>query len=145
MADPRLVDVLERLVVGAVGMTTAALAGSGAVAELTLPQWRVLVVVAQSDGIRVSDIAGRVGVALPSASRLVRRLEHHGLVSTSRDETDRRATIVRPTAAGLDVWAAVTDRRRRLIAEMLDALPAPLAGGLADQLEPVEAAFTRYS
>ncbi len=145
MADPRLVDTLERLVVGAVGLTTTALAGAGPAAELTLPQWRVLVVVAQGDGIRVSDIAGRVGVALPSASRLVRRLEHHGLVQTARDETDRRATIVRATGAGLRVWSALTDRRRRLIADMLDVLDPPLEGSLADQLERIESVFARYS
>jgi DNA-binding MarR family transcriptional regulator len=145
MADPRLVEALERLVVGAVGLTTVALAEFAPAAELTLPQWRALLVVARADGVRVTEIGTRVGMALPSASRLVRRLERRGLVTTARDETDRRGIIVRPTAAGLELWRDLVDYRRRLIADLLDTLPAPLPAGLADDLERVERAFARYA
>ena len=145
MADARLVEALERLIVGAVGMTTVALAEFAPAAELTLPQWRALLVVARADGVRVSEIGTRVGMTLPSASRLVRRLERRGLVTTARDEADRRGTIVRPTAAGLQLWRDLVDYRRRLIADLLDALPAPVPAGLAGELECVESAFARYA
>jgi DNA-binding MarR family transcriptional regulator len=145
MADPRLVEALEGLVVGAVGLTTVALAEFAPAADLTLPQWRALLVVSRADGVRVGEVGERVGMALPSASRLVRRLERRGLVTTARDETDRRGTIVRPTAAGLQLWRSMVGYRRQLIADLLDALPAPLPADLADELERVEGAFARYS
>ncbi len=145
MADPRLVEALERLVVSAVGMTTVALAEFAPAADLTLAQWRVLLVVARADGVRIGEIGSRIEVGLPSASRLVRRLERRGLLTTERDEADRRGTIVRATPAGLHLWSSLVDYRRRMIAEVLDALPTPLPVDLADDLEVVEQAFARYA
>src|SRR5574337_747844 len=94
-ADPALVDVLERLVVGAVGLTTVALEEEGAAVELTFPQWRALVVVGErTSGIRVGLVAVRIGASVPATSRLLRRMEDRGLVRSARDESDRRATLV---------------------------------------------------
>jgi DNA-binding MarR family transcriptional regulator len=145
VADPLLVEALERMVVGAVGMTTVALAEFAPAAELTLPQWRALLVVARADGIRIGEVGNRVGMGLPSASRLVRRLERRGLVTTARDESDRRGTIVRPTPMGIQLWKHLVDYRRRMIADLLDELPTPPSRDLASQLEQVERAFARYS
>lgn len=145
MADPRLVDALEGLVVGAVGMTTAALEAFAPAVELTLAQWRALVVVARGDGIRIGEIGARVGMGVPSTSRLVRRLERRGLVVTERDESDRRATLVRATPAGHELWTSLVDHRRALIAEMVDSLGRPLPGRIVADVEALEAAFARYS
>jgi DNA-binding MarR family transcriptional regulator len=145
MADPRLVETLERLVIGAVGMTAVALAEFAPAADLTLPQWRALLVVASGDGARIGEIGARVGMTLPSASRLVRRLERRGLVTTARDEADRRGTIVRPTPGGMDLWSKLVDYRRGLIANLLDDLPDPLSAACVEELERVEIAFARYS
>lgn len=145
MADPRLVEALERLIVAAVGMTTVALAEFAPAAELTLAQWRALLVVARADGVRIGEIAARVDMGLPSASRLVRRLERRGLVTTERDEADRRGTIVRATGTGLQLWKSLVDYRRRMIADLLDDVPVSLPVDLADHLELVERAFARYT
>ena len=145
MADPRLVEALERIVVAAVGVTTVALAAFAPAADLTLAQWRVLLVVARADGVRIGEIGNRIEVGSPSASRLVRRLERRGLLSTERDESDRRGTIVRATPAGLQLWTSLVDYRRRMIADLIDAVPTPLPGDLADDLEVVERAFARYA
>ena len=145
MADQRLVNALEGLVVGAVGMTTAALEAFAPAVELTLPQWRALVVVARGDGIRIGEIGARVGMGVPSTSRLVRRLERRGLVATERDETDRRATLVRATPAGRELWTSLVDHRRALIAEMVDGLGRPLPRRIVADVEALEAAFARYS
>lgn len=59
MADAQVVEALERLVTAAVGLTTVVLGEAGVASELTLPQWRILVVVAESDGSRVGEVAGR--------------------------------------------------------------------------------------
>jgi len=137
VADARVVEALERLVTAAVGLTTVALGEAGVASELTLPQWRILVVVAQSDGSRVGEVAARIGVSLPAASRLVRRLERRGLVTAIRDERDRRATIVRPTEAGFRLWEDVAGRRRRRLVAALEVLQEPLPAGFGRGLELV--------
>ena len=64
---------------GAVGVTARAVAE--AAPELSLLQWRVLVVLAGSpDGRTVSEVADRIGSRLPATSRLLGRLRRRGLV-----------------------------------------------------------------
>jgi DNA-binding MarR family transcriptional regulator len=145
VTDPRLIEALERMVERAVGLTTVALGECMPAAELTLPQWRTLVVVVQADGARIGEIGGRVGIGLSSASRLVQRLERRGLVATERDEADRRGTIARPTTRGIQLWEHLVDYRRRVIAQLLDELPSPLPPELADGVLQVERAFARYA
>jgi DNA-binding MarR family transcriptional regulator len=137
-----ILDSLQAIMYGAVGMTTVALARASA-GELTLSQWRALVVIGRNDGVHVGDISAAVGMSLPSTSRLVRRLERRGLVSTARDEADRRATLVRMTAAGRRLRNRVVDRRRDLMDAALAAnvrrLPKNLSTGLAVIARALEA------
>ncbi len=138
-----ILDSLELLLFGAIGMTTIALAEASA-SDLTLSQWRALVVIGRVDAIRVGDTAARIGMSLPSTSRLLARLEKRGYLHSERDESDRRATLVRLTAAGSGVRAAVIARRRELMTAAVSAhatrLPKDLSKGLATLAE----AFDRY-
>ncbi|HEX5013258.1 MAG TPA: MarR family transcriptional regulator [Candidatus Limnocylindrales bacterium] len=144
-SEARLVGALEGLIVGAVGMTTAALDAFAPDYDLTLQQWRALVVVARSDGIRVGEIGDRVGLAPPSASRLIRRLERRGLVETARDETDRRAIVVRASRRGHELWSTLVAHRRGLIVELLRDFRMPAPQRLVSDIEALEQAFSRYS
>jgi DNA-binding MarR family transcriptional regulator len=134
MPPRRLVDALEHLAVATVGLTAAALSETPEGRDLTLSQWRALVVLAESDGQRVGELADRLGISLPSASRLVRRLERHGLVSAERDEEDRRATLLHLQQPGRAAHRAVTAARRERIASALAARPGSLPGDLAEAL-----------
>jgi len=107
---------LERLVFAGVALTSRALAEATPGLELTLPQWRAIVVLGEAtDGARVSEVATRVGGSLPGTSRLLRRLERRGLVSARQDERDHRATRVRLTPDGRAVRTAIVEYRRRTI------------------------------
>lgn len=143
--EARLAIALEGLVVGAVGMTSSALEAFSQESELTLQQWRALVVVARTDGIRIGDVGSRVGLTGPSTSRLVRRLERRGLVVTDRDESDRRGTIVRTTARGHELWWSLVQHRRLLILEALSTLRTPVRERLVRDVEQLEAAFARFA
>jgi DNA-binding MarR family transcriptional regulator len=115
----QLLDALERVASGIVGVTSAVFASDPPI-ELTLLQWRTLVVVIEAeDGLRISDVAARVGSSLPSASRLVERLVRRGLISIDADPTDRRVRIARPTRAGSALRRRLVARRRELLAERL--------------------------
>lgn len=118
MGDRTLADLLERIVLAGVAITTRALSDASPGFDLTFPQWRALLVVGERpEGTTVSEVARRIGVTLPATSRQLRRLERRGLVSLRQDERDRRAARVRLTAEGLATRAAILAFRRRRIAE----------------------------
>jgi DNA-binding MarR family transcriptional regulator len=144
--DERVVEAIERLMMEAVGVTTVALGQASPNLELSFPQWRALVVVgAVDDGIRIGEIAARIGSAAPATSRLVRRLERRGLVSSERDEADRRATRVRLTDAGEEIRTALIERRRALVRQAISDTAVPLAAGLRPGLEQIGRALGRYA
>jgi DNA-binding MarR family transcriptional regulator len=145
VANKRAVSALERLVFGAIGMTALAVAGAEGGSELTLFQWRCLVIAGEEqEGKRVGEIAVRIGVSLPSASRLCRRLERRGLVIAQRDESDRRATVIRLSAEGVKVRQHILAARQRLIESLLDDLPRPPPEVFLTELEAIANAFERY-
>jgi DNA-binding MarR family transcriptional regulator len=141
--DDRLVDALDRLARAGVSITTRAIVEEAAAFDLTLAQWRALVVVCEAgiNGIRVGDVGRRQRLAAPAASRLVRRLEGRGLVVVARDAPDRRAAIVRATDAGRGIWTAVILRRRGLIEAALDRTELPVVDDLVDRLEVIATAL----
>ncbi|HET7029115.1 MAG TPA: MarR family transcriptional regulator [Candidatus Limnocylindrales bacterium] len=131
--------------VESVGITTIALGQASPDVELSFPQWRALVVVGSThDGIRVGEIAGRIGSAVPTTSRLVRRLERRGLVTAERDEADRRATRVRLTPLGEAIRVALVDRRRELVRAALARRAGPLSTDLLTGLAEISEALQRF-
>jgi DNA-binding MarR family transcriptional regulator len=143
--DERIVQAVERLMVEAIGVTTVALAQAAPEVDLSIAQWRALVVVgSRAGGIRVGEIATRIGSAVPTTSRLVRRLERRGLVVAQRDEADRRATLVRLTETGERIRGGIVERRRQLVRDALVARPGVLPGELSGGLAEISAALHRY-
>jgi MarR family transcriptional regulator for hemolysin len=140
-----VIAAIERLIVESVGITTVALAEADSGVDLSFSQWRALVVIGSVDaGIRVGEIASRIGSAVPTTSRLVRRLEHRGLVIARRDEADRRATRVTLTASGLDLRSAIVARRRALVREAIADGAEPLSDELIEGLGQIGEALRRY-
>jgi DNA-binding MarR family transcriptional regulator len=140
---PEVVDTLELILFGAIGLTTVALADAG-VPDLTLAQWRALVVIGRADGLRVGEVAERIGVSMPSTSRLLSRMERRGYLVSERDPADRRATLVRLSDRGHHVRAAVIERRRSLLHGSLAAIGRPLPRDLGAGLAAVAKAIERY-
>lgn len=138
MADPDLTDLLDRLVLAGVAITTRALNEATPELDLTFPQWRVLLVVGEGEeGATISEVAGRVGVTVPATSRQLQRLARRGLLEIGRDERDRRAARARLTDRGLMVREAILDYRRERIAEAVTGLrlPATAISALARLVE----------
>lgn len=132
--------MLERIVIGAVAVTTRAFSESAL--EITFQQWRVMVVVGESaEGATVSQVASRIGAAISPASKLVTRLKRRGLLVTSKDPADRRVTRARLTPAGIEMRDRVLEVRRVHIRRIADSLgpdtdEAAAFGRLADALVP---------
>src|SRR5262245_30267714 len=114
-----LVHAIERLLSAGIGITARAIGDAPGAATLTLGQWRVLMIACSTEGLRVGELAAHLGISVPSASRMIRRIEAQGLLTATRAREDRRVTVVRPTEAGQRLVHDVTARRQGLIASTL--------------------------
>jgi DNA-binding MarR family transcriptional regulator len=90
--------------------------------EVTLPQYRALVVLASRGPQRVVDLAGFLDVTASTATRMCDRLAGKGLARRQRLSNDRRSVRVSISAAGRDLVAAVTQRRRRDIQAIVERM-----------------------
>jgi DNA-binding MarR family transcriptional regulator len=90
--------------------------------EVTLTQYRALVVLASRGAQGVAALADAVAVTPPTASRLCDRLVRKGLVRRRTDRHDRRQVRVGLTEAGRRLIDTVTARRRKEIAALLAAV-----------------------
>jgi DNA-binding MarR family transcriptional regulator len=131
-ADGPVLDAV--LTASRVLVAMAARSLSDAGEEVTLTQYRSLVVLASRGPQGVASLAEALSVTAPTASRLVERLVRKGLVRRRADRQDRRQVRIGLTEAGRDLVRLVTQRRREEIAVLLAAIPAdvlePMATGL---------------
>jgi DNA-binding MarR family transcriptional regulator len=91
--------------------------------EVTLAQYRSLVVLASRGAQGIASLAEALNVTPPTASRLCDRLVRKGLVRRRTDRNDRRQVRVALTESGRRLVDVVTERRRHEIAELLEAVP----------------------
>jgi DNA-binding MarR family transcriptional regulator len=144
-ADAAIAD-LERIAIGAVGVTTRALEQAAPGVDLTFSQWRALLILGEPDnGMRVGELAARVGVTLPATSRLLRRLERRDLVDLTPDETDRRATRARLAARGHEVRDAILAFRRAALGEIAEASGAGRRPASGRAIRALATSFERYT
>jgi DNA-binding MarR family transcriptional regulator len=94
---------------------------AGDAAKLTPTNLRALDVLA-AGGLRIGELAERVGVDETTATRLADRLEAAGLAERRGDSGDRRVTVVALTATGRRVARAATEQRRRFFCDVLESL-----------------------
>jgi DNA-binding MarR family transcriptional regulator len=91
--------------------------------RVTLPQLRVLVIVASRTAPNLGAIANGLGVHPSNATRAVDRLVSAGLLDRSDDPTDRRNLLLKLTGKGQALVDHVMDRRRTAIAAILERMP----------------------
>lgn len=106
-----------------VAVATRSLAGLEEATDVTLTQYRSLVVLASRGPQGMASLAETLGVTPPTASRLCERLVRKGLVRRRTDRNDRRQVKVALTEAGRRLVDVVTARRRQQIADLLSAVP----------------------
>ena len=91
--------------------------------ELTMPQFRVLVVLDGAGPLRMGDLAERVGVHPSTLSRTVDRLVAGEWIERASAEESRREVHVKLSDRGRALVNDVTDRRRTQIVRVLTTLP----------------------
>ena len=75
---------------------------------LTYPQYLVMLVLWEGDGLMVSELGQRLFLDSGTLTPLLKRLETAGLVSRLRDAADERRVHVHLTAAGRKLKARAT-------------------------------------
>lgn len=86
--------------------------------DVTLPQYRALVILASHGPSTCGRLAERLGVHPSTVTRLVDRLESKELVKRS-NSSDRREVVVTISAAAISILSSVTASRRRQLLEVM--------------------------
>ncbi|GLY90738.1 MarR family winged helix-turn-helix transcriptional regulator [Actinoallomurus iriomotensis] len=107
-----------------------ALRRTGAPRDISFTTASTLARLEQDGPRRLTSLAVEEGVAQPSMTQLVQRLERQGFVERNRDPDDRRL-----------VWVHITDAGRRLLADRRRSRAAELAEVLATLPPGEEAAL----
>jgi DNA-binding MarR family transcriptional regulator len=118
--DPdRTVEALMMASRAFVGITARSLAGLDA--DVTLPQFRALMVLAARGPQRPADISAELRVAPSTGTRMCGRLVRKGLIRRTRTPSDRRVVRLRLTPAGRDLVEEAVRRRRAELAGIVAA------------------------
>ncbi len=104
-------------------------------AQLSTAQLSLLSAVAAAPGCGVQDIAVALGLAAPTVSVAVSRLESIGLLERHPNLHDRRAIHLELTTRGEAIFRKALAARRRRAADLLSGLPPEDRSRLVDLLE----------
>lgn len=74
---------------------------------VTIPEWRVLAVVAEAPPIAARDVVARTPLDKMAVSRAVGSLEQKGLVERSHNDDDRRVVLLQLTEKGLGTFQRI--------------------------------------
>lgn len=93
-----------------------------ALEQVSLPQFRVLVLLASAGPQRMGALAELLGAHVSTFSRTADRLVSGGWATREGNPLSRREVILAPTGRGLDLVASVTNARRVLIADVVSRM-----------------------
>lgn len=124
-----------RLVVGRLGRRIR-VDGRDSVPPLQLS---ALVTVEEWGPLRLSELARREGVSVPTMSRVLVALDAHGLVVRTADPQDARGVLVSLSVPGVRRLAEVRSHRTAWVARRLRRLDAAQRASVAAALPALEA------
>ncbi|MCE3551494.1 MarR family transcriptional regulator [Pseudonocardia sp. RS11V-5] len=118
--------------------------------RVTLPQLRIMVMIASRGPLNLGSIAASLDVHPSNASRACDRLVAAGLLDRRDDPADRRNLLLQLTDAGARLVDEVTTQRRQAIHDTLEKMPVGRRRSLVAALsafadaagEPAEAAWS---
>jgi len=130
------IDAVLRASRALVGIAAASIAAVDD--NVTVPQWRVLVMVDTRGPLNLAAMAAGLDVNPSNASRICDRLIKAGWLDRRESPTDRRNITLSLTAAGRRLVTNVVRHRRRAITQVLRDM-AP------NDREPLATAFDQFA
>ncbi|SEE19360.1 MULTISPECIES: MarR family winged helix-turn-helix transcriptional regulator [Streptomyces] len=105
--------------------------------DLSLTAASTLARLEREGPLRLTLLAAAEGVAQPSMTQLVQRLERQGLIMRVGDAVDGRVTLIGISDAGRDVLAARRRSRDARLADLMAALPDDDQRALTEAMQVV--------
>ena len=119
---------------------------SGAIADvyqhrfnLTIPEWRVIAVLARHPGLSAAEVAAHTRMDAVAVSRAVTRLLRAGRIRRSIAAEDRRRSVLRLSAAGEAVYREIAPVALRYERSLLEGLTAAEVAELESTLGKLSA------
>ena len=110
--------------------------------ELSLPEFRSLAFLGRNRGSTLGDVAAHVGMAAPSASKLIDGLVSSQLVTRETDAVDRRRVVLALTPAGKRRYQAAFDTAVQFLDSRISGLPADVKEGIVESMHALRSVFT---
>jgi DNA-binding MarR family transcriptional regulator len=132
LPEAEQVDAVLRASRALIGIAAASMAGVDDI--VTVPQFRVLVMVYTRGPLNLAAVAAELDVNPSNASRTCDRLLKAGLLDRREDLDDRRNVTLTLTAEGRRLVGKVTRQRRVAIQRVLRAMPVAEREALTDAL-----------
>jgi len=98
--------------------------------DLPMGQFKAMATITMYGPQPVGELGRRLGISEPAASLLVGKLEERGLAARTRDEQDRRRTLVTATKAGDELATRLRQGREEQTQRWLDELTDDELAGL---------------
>jgi MarR family transcriptional regulator, organic hydroperoxide resistance regulator len=110
---------------------------------LTYPQYLVMLVLWEGDGITVSEVGERLTLDSGTLTPLLKRLQTSGLLARTRDTADERRVLVKLTSAG----RALKNRAMKVPPQVACAAACPLddLAALTRRLKQLRDDLTEFS
>lgn len=116
-----LVETLAALSRVLVGLTARSLGALDV--DLTVPQYRTVVLLASRGPQRTTDLARELGVHSSTVTRLCDRLIRRGLVYREHRQLDRRVAWLALTVQGADLVERAVRRRHAELSTLVETIP----------------------
>nr|WP_319400653.1 MarR family transcriptional regulator [uncultured Carboxylicivirga sp.] len=88
--------------------------------EITYPQYLVLMILWENDGMPVNDIAKKLILNTNTITPLLKRMEKQGLVNRERSSEDERKVIIKLTQKGNELKDKAVKIPERLATHLLE-------------------------
>lgn len=106
--------------------------------DVTIPEWRVLAVIAQAAHVAARDVVRRTPMDKMTVSRTVARLAEKDLVKRTTDPRDKRVAALSLTPAGRAVYDRIAALAMAYEQDLLSALTPDSRAAFIDALETLE-------
>ena len=103
-------------------------------ADVTLVQFRALVLLERDGQLNAGRLAELMGVSAPTATAMCDRLDAKRLITRGHSETSRREIVVKLTPTGKALVDSAIANRRLAMARVLERIPAEKLQGMTDAL-----------
>ena len=107
---------------------------------LSIPEWRLVAVIAEGEGVTQAAIGARTRMDKVTVSRAAIALTERGLLQRAGNPDDRRSHLLTLTEAGRTLYAAVAPKALELERRIFESFPADELARFVETLRRIDAA-----